>query len=111
MHDTLDTPTDSPVDPSVPARGRIYDRRTVLAQLADGETPEQVFGLAREEAAQELKGYLAGIRLDGDEKMHLALAPTRMLERRHRAYRAGVRFLYEAYYSYNLVTGPEGDVR
>lgn len=111
MRNILEVPTDSPVGHPVPPRGPIYDRHTVLRQLADGERPEPVFGPAREQAARELKGYLAGIRLDESERFHHALANTHMLERRYRAYRAGVRFLYEAYYSYDLVTGPQGDVR
>lgn len=107
----LEVPTDSPIGHPVPDRGPIYDRRTVLGQLADGERPDAVYGPARESAARELRGYLAGIRLDDGEQLHHALANTHMLERRHRAYRAGVRFLHEAYYEYGLTTGPYGDLR
>lgn len=111
MRNILEAPAPAPVGHPVPARGPIYDRRAVLGQLADGERPEPVFGPAREEAARELKGYLAGIRLDEDELIHHALANTYTLERRYRAYRAGVRFLHDAYYGYGLVTGPYGDLR
>lgn len=111
MRSILEVPTDSPVGHPAPPRGPIYDRRAVLGQLADGERPAPVFGPARESAARELAGYLRGIRLDEDERLRAALAPTHMLERRHRAYRAGVRFLHEAYYEYGLVTGPHGDLR
>lgn len=91
-------------------RGPIYDRKTLLGQLADGEWPEAVYGPARPEAAQEVAGYLAGIRLTDDELTLHALANTYTLERRYRAYRAGVQFLHYAYYSYGLVTGPHGDL-
>lgn len=96
---------------NVDTRGLIYDRKPLLGQLADGVWPEAMYGLARSEAAHEVAGYLAGIRLDDSEVFHHAMANTYMLERRYRAYRAGVRFLHEAYYSYNLVTGPNGDLR
>lgn len=105
----LDSPTSRAA--SAPAPGPVYDRRTVLGQLADGDRPQQVFGPDREKAARELARYLFGIRLDGTEVWLHALRPTRQLERRYHAYRAGVRFLHEAYYEYNLVTGPGGDVR
>lgn len=103
MLTTADRPT--------PVRGPIYDRRTVLGQLADGQHPKIVHGPARAAAAHELKGYLVSIRLTETETLHRTLAATRELERRHAAYRNGVRFLHSAYYEYGLTTGPEGDLR
>ena len=111
MLDVLEYPAQgSAVNPTT-GPGPVYNRRTVLGQLANGERPEQVFGPDREKAARELARYLSGIRLDREERLHHALRNTYMLERRHRAYRAGVRFLHEAYYEYNLTTSPNGDVR
>lgn len=98
----------STIERPAPARGRAYDRREFLRQLADGDQPEVVYGAAREAAASEAAGYLRGIRLDDGEVLLHALRPTERLERRYRAYRAGVRFLHDAYYEYGLTTGRMG---
>src|SRR5699024_8509717 len=69
MLDVLEYPAQgSAVNPTT-GPGPVYNRRTVLGQLANGERPEQVFGPDREKAARELARYLSGIRLDREERL------------------------------------------
>jgi hypothetical protein len=76
------------------------DRRKTLACLADGGWPESVFGPERASVARQITGFIRGVQLDKEELLTHALRPTRQLERRYAAYRNGVRYLREAYWSY-----------
>lgn len=77
-----------------------YDRRATLALLADGGEPESVYGPDRPHAAAQLRAIVTSVALDEHETLLAALAPTRQLLRRQVAYRRGMAFLHDAYYSY-----------
>lgn len=79
-----------------------YDKREVLSLLADGKSPDVVYGPDRGLAAQELAAYVKGIEPTEYEEWAYALRPDAYLVRKVKAYRNGRAFIDSAYRGYVL---------
>lgn len=90
----------------MPALPQYHDRST-LTILAEGGTPETVFGPDRPLAARQLRDLLDNIALDEQEQFMLAMGHDgygplmmRRLRRRAVAHRRGQEYLRAAYHGY-----------
>lgn len=76
----------------------IFDRATTLTALANGDSPESVFGPDRERAITELVALIGGITPTRDDVVVAALTADRATARKVNAYRTGLAHLHDAYY-------------
>lgn len=83
----------------------VYDRPATLTLLADGQWPQQVFGLDRHRAVTELTALVRGITPTREDIAAAALTDNTRAQRKVTAYRTGRDALNGLYYGEHHIHG------